>query len=181
MIYFVFKKLRIGNMGGILPRGVNVLGDLGEWNYACVENAGKLQDIAEHFPIVIDEGIVEGLQLRNVNKLPADPTVDEDDPNYKERELTEEEKANKVRALTFLNKLDIRSDICAKVGDLTDIVTDVTKLLGLVVSDIKETGTVSDSIYAILENYMSLYPKQVTGEKLKDRLDKIANIMKNYK
>lgn len=174
-VKFLYKILRLPKQGGIIPANLNIKvrnhRSFGDYFLAetDISNYWKLRDF---YPLPVSDDEFNGLLLHNVTELPIDST----DPESDTRVLTQEELALQAKGNKVLEKLDIRSDIENSVGDIYDIVADLTKLVCLLVN---ETG--STELKTVVSNYLANYDQTDTQTKLNTRFDSMATFISNYK
>lgn len=204
MIHFLYKLNYITNIGGVTPRteeqvdlGLAVVDGLylGRIN-AETDATGYLLSIAEHAPVVISAQEAAGFPLVHVTEIregnPGEETT---------RALTAEETAAKNAAIALLAKLGVRTAISINVGDLSDLVSDLSKRLALVdrivlaLFDVVENaGEMPADIKAVADKYKADHTaKLITDaidingktlmqnyEILRDRNNAISNILTSY-
>jgi hypothetical protein len=130
--YFVYKANRITGIGGIVPSG-DVSTDLGltskrDWYLGKTSDPTFINKIKEFNPIFIDNTTASGFVFLDTN------FVHEDDGfgSFTDRSLTVYEEELKSSAEKFMNKLQVRADIEAEVGDVYDLISDLSKRLALI-------------------------------------------------
>jgi hypothetical protein len=173
-IYIIFKTLRIKDIGGMMPPNVNIKGSIGEWYYGKITDKNILWDIREYYPMVIDEDTYKGLDYYNTTQITEDST----NGDIILRDLTEEELTLKNIAIKTLKKLDIRSSIESDVGDIYDIVADLSKQINILekivyesLNELFKTDIIPQSIK---DKYLSLLTLNVTNindDNIKDITD----------
>jgi hypothetical protein len=176
--YFMFKTLRIVGIGGLMPKGVHIVGSIGEWYYGSVENAETLWNIREYHPMIIDKETFDGLPLMDLTEMLVDPS----NPESGTRAFTAGEAAAKDAALKLMKKFNIRARIESEVGDVYDLLADLAKRVSLVerptlvaLNDLMTTGTIAQTTK---DAYAALIGQYVTGVStgaLSDRTDLEVN------
>jgi hypothetical protein len=170
-IYVVY---RIGTMPHAMK--IHNLGDLGAWRWGVVSRYEDLRDMVNLHPILIDENTAKGLALLNVTEIKVEGG------NMNEtRPLTNDEIALKEKGKMFVNKLNARGMIKGNIGDTNDIIADLTKIIAVMAEDLYQKGTLSESIRDVFTQYLSNYDVIGLPKKVKERFDKIGNILSdNY-
>lgn len=161
--YFMFKTLRIKDVGGLMPPNVNIKGSLGEWYYGSVTDKDILWDIREYYPMVINENCFNGLAFHGITQVPNDPA----DPESELRDLTTEELALQTEANKMLKKFNIRSSIESEVGDVYDLLADMSKQISLLekvtyetINDLFNSGSVTQET---INKYTAMVTSNVTN------------------
>lgn len=161
--YLMFKTLRVKDIGGMMPPNVNIRGSLGEWYYGKITDKGILWDIREYYPMVIDEDTYNGLQYHGITQVAEDSTSGE----IVMRDLNEEELALQVIADKTLKKLNIRASVESEVGDIYDLIADMSKQISLLekvvyesINDLFTSDVVSQSVK---DKYSSMVSSNVTN------------------
>ena len=156
-IYFMFKTLRVKDIGGMMPPNVNIQGSLGEWYYGKVTDKNILWDIREYYPMVINKDCFDGLDFHGITQVPVDPA----DPESEMRDLTTEELALQTEADLMLKKFSIRASVEADVGDTYDLLSDMSKQISLLEKVVYET--IND-----------LYTSDVVSQEVKDKYSEMV-------
>lgn len=161
--YLMFKTLRVKDIGGMMPPNVNIRGSLGEWYYGKITDKDILWDIREYYPMVIDEDTYNGLQYHGITQVAEDSTSGE----IVMRDLNEEELALQVIADKTLKKLNIRASVESEVGDIYDLIADMSKQISLLekvvyesINDLFTSDVVSQSVK---DKYSSMVSSNVTN------------------
>lgn len=161
--YFMFKTLRVNTIGGMMPPNVNIQGSLGEWYYGKVTDKNILWNIREYYPMVIDKDCFDGLAFHGITQVLVDPS----DPESEMRDLTTEELALQTEADLMLKKFSIRSSVESEVGDVYDLISDMSKQISLLekvvyetINDLYTSDTVSQ---AVKDKYSTMVTSNVTN------------------
>ena len=134
MIYFIYKPNFIAGIGGVMPPEEHDttklrIGEIDGWYLGKTEDINLLHRIREFNPIVISQNAFEGFKYYN--------TTSTIDPNSPDKEnpilipLTTEQLAQKDEFNKVLSKLNIRSKVETQIGDVNDIISDLSKRLVL--------------------------------------------------
>lgn len=130
--YFVYKANNVTSIGGIVPVNTEDT-DLGlynkrDWYLGKTTAPSFINQIREFNPIVVDATTASGFRY-----LDTDSVVEDDGyGTITSRSLTTYEETLKAAAEKFMNKLDIRSKIESEVGDVYDLISDLSKRLALI-------------------------------------------------
>ena len=169
--YLMFKTLRVKDIGGMMPPNVNIRGSLGEWYYGKITDKDILWDIREYYPMVVDEDTYNGLQYHGVTQVAEDSTSGE----IVMRDLNEEELALQATADQTLKKLNIRASVESEVGDVYDLIADMSKQISLLekvvyesLNDLFTSDVVSQTIK---DKYSSMVTSNVTNINDDDKKD----------
>jgi uncharacterized protein YeeX (DUF496 family) len=194
MSYFIYKSQNIANIGGVFPKtsddefklGLGVFEDyyLGE-----VTSIDSIVKIKEYFVYFLTDEEAEGFKLLNVNKILIDPS----DVESKERDLNENELANKALAEKVILKLKLRNKIYNNVGDLEDLISDLSKRLDLLERLVMRTffytlkgesvpQPILDAYLPMVESYISSVDKEliVTRADLEDPNELFSKLIKRF-
>lgn len=130
--YFVYKANKVTSIGGIVPTG-NASTDLGlcskrDWYLGKTTDVEFINQIREFNPIVIDATTASGFSYIDTSNI-----IDNDDGDtITYRDLTVYEESLKSAAEKFMNKLQVRAKIESEVGDVYDLLSDLSKRLALI-------------------------------------------------
>jgi hypothetical protein len=130
--YFVYKANRITGIGGIVPKN-NEYTDLGlynkrEWYLGKTSDPTFFNYIREFNPIVVDSTTASGFKY-----LDSAGVIEDDGfGNITTREFTTYEESLKTSAEKFMDKLEVRAKIESEVGDVYDLISDLSKRLALI-------------------------------------------------
>ncbi len=161
--YFMFKTLRVNTIGGMMPPNVTIQGSLGEWYYGKVTDKDILWNIREYYPMVIDKDCFDGLAFHGITQVPVDPF----DPESDMRDLTTEELALQIEADLMLKKFSIRASVESEVGDVYDLISDMSKQISLLEKVVYETVNdlyTSDAVsQTVKDKYSAMVTSNVTN------------------
>jgi len=133
MPYFIYKPQNIANIGGVFPKTNDdefSLG-LGVYKYyylGSVVSTNLIHKIKDYFISFLTDDEAEGFKLLSVNDIPIDPS----DIDSERRPLNETELANKALANKIMLKLELREKIYKDVGDIDDLIADMSKRIDLI-------------------------------------------------
>lgn len=131
--YFVYKANRITGIGGVVPKAPAStdlgLGSKREWYLGRTTDPSVFNYIREYNPIVISPTTASGFRFIDVDQVSEDggPGV-----GVTTRDLTTYEESLKTAAEKFMDKLEVRAEIESEVGDIYDLVSDLSKRLALI-------------------------------------------------
>jgi len=180
MPYFLYRSQNIANLGGVLPNpqppedyqlGIT---EKDGFYLGYVDDPQKIEQIKDYFVCFIDDDTAEGFRLVGVTQLPEDPT----DPESSMRDLTEEELAKQEKAERLLAKLRFRNSVESNIGDIPDIIADLSKRLEIIerlvfkvcyylLQDQSIDQSVKDQFLSIVTSYVDA----VDNGTLKTRVD----------
>jgi hypothetical protein len=122
--------------------------------------------------MLINEQVSNGLGLLNVTQMPVD------DDGFEMRDLTEQEIEDKAAAQVAIKKLNIRYRVESSVGDIYDIVADVSKRISILericlktFAELYNSDNVSQSLKDEYKSLIDGYVSDVSGGDFKDRTD----------
>lgn len=202
MAYFIYKASNIANLGGVLPKVDDAKFTLGQAYYegyylGSTPNPENVSEIKEYFVTFIDDETAEGFKLLGVTQLPVDPAQ----PESEMRPLTADETAKQQKAQKLIYKLQLRDKIYANVGDVGDIIADLSKRVDMLERLLMRTmyyilqnqaipQTLIDNYLPVIQNYITavdsgtlklradLEDPQVVYNKLHERFNTITNLVK---
>lgn len=178
-INFIFKNTQYRKgLGGTMPPDTHIKSSKGY--YYLGETADtNFQDILQWEPMPVSQQVVDGFNLLNVTQVSVNPDDPEDETM---RDLNSTELENKHAAEKALKKIETRSQIHGQVGDIYDLVSDLSKRLGLLeritartIDFIYNDSSISSEIpQAFKDGYGVLlndYLSYIDGGTLRDRVD----------
>lgn len=132
MYYFLYTFQNMANIGGVFPRTEKDEFTLGisafkELYLGTVVDPELINKISNYFICFIDEDVAEGFKIISAKRLPIDPSS----PESKSRDLTEKELALQAKAKALVLKLKLRPKIYREIGDINDMVADMSKRIDL--------------------------------------------------
>ncbi len=130
--YFVYKANRITGIGGVVPKSTAStdlgIGSKREWYLGKTTDPSFLNSIREHNPVVVSLTTASGFSFIDV----AEMTEYDGEGGITTRAYTAYEQSLKDTAEKFMDKLEIRAKIESEVGDIYDLVADLSKRLALI-------------------------------------------------
>lgn len=133
-INFIFKNNQYFNgVGGKLPSNedptidVHIKSQKGYYYLAETEDI-NFWKLSKWDPMPVNDQVARGFPLINITQLPKYPN---DPDNDEMRNLTTEEQEDKHTAEKALKKMETRSQIHGQIGDIYDLVADLSKRVGM--------------------------------------------------
>ena len=182
MPYFIYKNQNIAGIGGVLPKVDDSKFNLGQaekdgFYLGFVKDPTDVEEMKDYFVCFVDNDISDGFKLLGLTQVPNDPGDSESDL----RSLTTEEQEKQAKAEKLMRKLKVRFIISSSVGDLHDLVADISKrvdilerLLMITLQDLinnKQVTSFDKTKIDMVNNYLS----DVSARNVKTRVD-IENI-----
>jgi len=174
MPYFLYKPLDTQMLGGLIPHNAEGVkfGIAEAYGYFLghTENEQLIRPFQQYVICFIDDETAEGFQLLNATHILED--IDSARP------LTNEELSKQRKAKLLIEKLNLRTQISAQIGDLADLVADLTKrveflerLLVRIMYYYLRNEDVPDSIKTQYLPFITEYLNLVDNGKFKTRFD----------
>lgn len=135
--YFRWKRIYINGVGGV---GANIpnldittvtnIGEYKNWVIAYTENLEDFKLLSEFDPVLITEGVAKGLPL--IGKTQIFERIGLTPIEGSWRDLTEQELSWQKEAQDYVYKMDARDNINKDVGDIQDLIADLSKRVDLI-------------------------------------------------
>ncbi len=202
-MYVIYRENNLPGIGGVHPKGINVgLGYYKGWNLAnCPEN--KMHDYKEFDFISVPMDVVKGLQILDRLVLEDVELASFGAPEGSKIDLTlsAEDELNIEAAKKFINNIELKVVVRAKVRELKDLEDDLVDLKrfiqSLITFSIDDWNNKPDvekekSKYKMVMNDLTITVAENTGilstiekdlhklETLVDMEVEIATIVDNY-
>ena len=133
MAYFLYSPQNIANIGGVFPKTKDEEFTLGMSEHdgyylGSIVDINNIDKIGKYFVCFINDDTAAGFRILGATQMLIDPANIES--GY--RDLTTEEIRTQNMAKNLLLKMDVRKNIENNVGDLADLVADLSKRIDLV-------------------------------------------------
>ena len=176
---FIFKNTTYRKgLGGEMPPNTHIKGSKGYY-YLGETDDTNLQNLQKWEPMPVSDQVARGFGIMYATDRPKYP----DDPDNEEtRPLTTEEQENQHAALKAMKKIELKAKIQGQVGDIGDLVADLSKRMGLLervtlrtLEFLYNSSSISSEIpQAYKDGYSSLltqYVSDIDSGNYRDRVD----------
>lgn len=178
-VHVIFKhNFYIEGVGGQLPTNlVHIKGSRGFYYLGEIE-AANIQEITKWEPMPVPDQVASGWNLIGKTQV----TENDAQENITTRDLTAQEQEDKKVAERALNKITTRSEIQGEVGDIYDLLADLSKRISLIervtlssLHWVYNSSSISSEIPQDLidwyKPFLDQYKNDVVNGDLMDRVD----------
>jgi uncharacterized protein YeeX (DUF496 family) len=152
-----------------MPSGATILTENGDYYLGEIDET-EFWKIKIFQPIPVSDEVASGFYLLNTDTITEESSAGE----ITTRDLTDEETSNKEAAELFFEKLEIRSQISANVGDNNDLIADINKRISLLERIVYQTLDYLYSSSELVDDIPSDLQDSY-GDLLNDYANKVEN------